>query len=116
MDLSQECFVKYTFPEVIDITLIDLDNIEGSGMFVDASGANKTFGTDQVLVVGQTITLTGCGFDPSSLTNGDFVLNRFSVNFKNVKNPIDIGDVSISIEMFAGIENNQALLKVAELQ
>jgi len=44
------------------------------------------------------------------------VLNQFLVNFKNVKNPIDKGDVSILIEMFAGIENNQAFLKVAELQ
>jgi len=52
MDLSQECFVKYNFPEGIDITLIDLDKIEGSGMFVDASGANKTFATEQVLVIG----------------------------------------------------------------
>jgi hypothetical protein len=39
IDPQNECFVKFTFPETIDISELDLENIEGSGMFSDASGA-----------------------------------------------------------------------------
>jgi hypothetical protein len=43
IDSDKGCYVKYTFPDEIDISSIDKTNIQGSGMFVDDGGAIHTF-------------------------------------------------------------------------
>lgn len=43
IDSDAGCFVKYTFPEEIDISQVDLKNIRGSDMLVDREGAVHTY-------------------------------------------------------------------------
>lgn len=59
--------------------------------------------------------LTGCGFDPTGISTDDFEINVFTVSLKNIRNPISLTDVQITIEIFAGIQEGQAILKIAEL-
>lgn len=46
----EPCFVKLTFPDDIDISQIDLDNIEGSNMLGDETGNKQILSTDKILV------------------------------------------------------------------
>ena len=38
------CYVQYNFPPEFGLSKFDIDNIEASGMFVDAEGNKKTSG------------------------------------------------------------------------
>jgi hypothetical protein len=46
VEVSSDCFVKYTFPNEIDISEIDLTDIQGSGMLVDQDGNVQVFTDD----------------------------------------------------------------------
>ena len=35
---SNGCFVKYSFPPEFDLSIFDTENVEATGMFVDAEG------------------------------------------------------------------------------
>jgi len=43
IDSTGKCFVKYTFPDELDISGLDLDTIQGKGLFVDRTGFIKSF-------------------------------------------------------------------------
>ena len=62
------CYVKYTFPPEVDISGLDLTKIEGKGLFIDRSGAIKTFDSRFLLnkfnAAERWIVLKGCEFDP----------------------------------------------------
>ena len=88
------CYVKYTFPPEVDISGLDLNQIEGKGLFIDRSGSFKTFDSrflvNKFNAVERWIVLQGCEFDPvgkseNQLTN--FVQDYFEVTFKGLKNP-----------------------------
>jgi len=46
IESDQGCYVKITFPDEIDISSVDLTNIQGTGMLVDGDGAVNTFSDD----------------------------------------------------------------------
>lgn len=39
---SSGCYVRYTFPENVDASGLDLTNIEGKGLFLGSRGAEST--------------------------------------------------------------------------
>jgi hypothetical protein len=43
---SANCYVKYTFPDEIDVSEMDLTDIQGSGMLVDQDGEIQVFTAD----------------------------------------------------------------------
>jgi hypothetical protein len=46
IESDQGCYVKITFPDEIDISSVDLTNIQGTDMLVDEDGAVNTFSDD----------------------------------------------------------------------
>jgi hypothetical protein len=48
METTGECFVKYMFPVELDLTGLDIEDIEGYGMFIDETGSIITFDKDNL--------------------------------------------------------------------
>jgi hypothetical protein len=87
INLTSKCFVKYTFPDQIDISNLDLTDIEANGMFFDKS---KLVFKHNLNSTGQSkkyIVLQGCGFNPELNSPDDISYDVFNVTFKNLRNP-----------------------------
>ena len=48
METTGGCFIKYMFPVELDLTGLDIDGIEGYGMFIDETGSIITFDKDDL--------------------------------------------------------------------
>jgi len=48
METTGECFIKYMFPVELDLTALDIEGIEGYGMFIDETGSIITFDKDDL--------------------------------------------------------------------
>lgn len=101
IDSSGGCFVKFVFPAELDISDLNLQTIEGSGLFVDSDGVASTNNSASQANLyfddPQTLVLEGCSFDPSTATAtqlSSFRSDFFSVTFKGILNPIPASDLS----------------------
>jgi hypothetical protein len=48
METTGECVVKYMFPVELDLTGLDIEDIEGYGMFIEETGSIITFDKDNL--------------------------------------------------------------------
>jgi hypothetical protein len=92
LDITDGCYVKYTFPKEIDANRMDLSSISGKGLFLDSDGKSSS----SILMVAMLentdhednyIILEGCKFDPSGKTDEDlqnFSVDEFIVSISNI--------------------------------
>lgn len=110
MDITGSCYVKYTFPSELDVTMMDLTSISGTGLLLDSDGLSTASILKKSMLENTNhennfIVLKGCQFDPSGKSNEElqnFSVNDFNVTLGNIMNPHDDG-VSTSafkIEVF----------------
>ena len=107
MEIVGECYVKFTFPQEIDISGIDLDQIQGKGLFIDRSGSIKQWRSryinNQYNLAERWIFLDGCQFDPSGKSEEQqefFIPNQFEVTFKGLVNPSSVNVSPMSIQVY----------------
>lgn len=91
------CYVKYTFPEELDVSDLDLSGIKGSDMFVDETGAVRVFNESLIYhnfdidtETQKWIALPGCEFNPMDRTEEELInfrQNYFTAIFSNILNP-----------------------------
>lgn len=108
IDSTAGCFVKFVFPPELDISNLNLQIIEGSGLFIDSDGSisktNSATTANLYFDDPQTLILSGCTFDPSEASASQlshFTSDFFSVTFKDIPNPIPTADLSaFTIQVF----------------
>ena len=105
--VGQDCFVKITFPDELDITTMETEKITGRGSFVNAEGEvtnpliKHNLDDESAL---KYVLLKGCQFDPEGKSEEqlqNYVPNNFTVFLPNVINPVEKKDTPpILVEIF----------------
>lgn len=92
IETTGECFVKITFPEEIDVSGVILENIQGSGLFIDETGSIITYDADDIVsnLDENWLMVHGCEFNPMDKTTDElvnFVKDQFTITYTNIVNP-----------------------------
>ena len=68
IDLNDGCIIKFNFPEEMDISNIDLTDIQGSGLLASEDGSTQIFTSDKIMSGDQWIALRGCDYESQEVS------------------------------------------------
>lgn len=63
LEFNDGCYIKITFPEEIDISNMNFDDITGSGLLANVDGTEQMFTSDKIMTGDQWIALKGCEYE-----------------------------------------------------